>query len=168
MAIVSSTIISQNTQIDGRVYVREKHVDHLTKEYFIEYLADLGEDINANLATHAAQIWQNLIDSEIEKRVGELEQGILASPGIWDGQYAEKLTIVKRLVKRALRMETIDAFKALTLMDWVFSTYTVAQIAAFLGVSSTVVNAVKTRFTNIKNNIKPLVDTDGTKVVEIE
>jgi hypothetical protein len=65
-------------------------------------------------------------------------------------------------------MQTQEAFNAIVLLDWIFTTYTVAQIAAFLGVSTTVVNAVKTRFSTLKNTIKPQFDTDATKVVEID
>lgn len=56
MSIVSSTIVENIVQRDGRRSVRERHVDHLGKVFFREYLADGDLDLNARLAAYAAQL----------------------------------------------------------------------------------------------------------------
>lgn len=167
MAIVISEIIGTYPQADGRQYVRERHVDQLAKEYFVEYLADIGMDINAKLAEHAAQIWQNCIDGEIQMWIGKLEQGVLPDPSLINMNYAVKLDLLREFVRWACRNKALEALKGIVAINYVKSNYNTAQIAAFLGVTNTVVNAFLSRFATLEKDLKPLLDADSTKVVEL-
>jgi hypothetical protein len=175
MAIVSSQIIEQHRQTDGRWDITEKHVDHIAKEYVINYLSEPSADPNnppANVTTllvqHAVQLWDNLKSSEIDKYVQLLEQGTLPSPAVINPNYETKLKILEKLIKRACSMRALDAMSAIVLINWIKANYNVAQIAAFLGITTTVVNAIIARFSDIETKIKPLIATDDTKVVELE
>ena len=54
--ILSSTFIYANVQDDGRTVVKECHTDDLGNEYYVDYVAEVGYDINARLAQDAADI----------------------------------------------------------------------------------------------------------------
>lgn len=54
---LQSSIVSVNTQIDGRRQVEEVHVDTATGiPYTWFWLADQDDDLDANMALHAAQV----------------------------------------------------------------------------------------------------------------
>lgn len=54
--IVSSKIIADQPQADGRRYITERHVDDLGAEMFVTYLAEKGADATAILPERAANI----------------------------------------------------------------------------------------------------------------
>lgn len=164
---MTSEIIGTYPQSDGRQYVTERHVDQLAKEYFVEYLAEIGMDIQAKLDEHAARIWQNCIDGEIVKWLNKLEDGTLPDPSLINMDYATKLDLLKALVKWAVRSHAIEALKALVAINYVKNNYNTTQIAAFLGVSSTVVTAFLNRFSVLEKDLKPLLEADATKIVEL-
>lgn len=57
MSIVSSSfVVDTHNQIDGRIYVKETHVDSAGGEHIVEYLANVGMDHAAICADRAAQI----------------------------------------------------------------------------------------------------------------
>ena len=56
MPIVSSQIVSSSVQVDGRLLVKERHVDHNGKTHEHEYLAAIGLDVDAVLTARAANI----------------------------------------------------------------------------------------------------------------
>jgi hypothetical protein len=175
MAIVSSVIIEQHRQTDGRWDITEKHIDHIAKEYIINYLSEPSADPNnppANvttlLASHAIQLWDNLKSAEIDKYIQLLESNVLPSPAVINPNYEAKLKILEKLIKRACRMRALDSMGAITLINWIKANYNVTQIASFLGISTTVVNAIIARFSDLETKIKPLLITDDTKVVELE
>jgi len=175
MAIVSSAIIEQHRQTDGRWDITEKHIDHIAKEYIINYLSEPSADplnppanVITLLALHAVQSWYNLKSSEIDKYIQLLESNVLPSPAVINPNYETKLKVLERLIKRACRMRSLDAMSAIVLINWIKANYNVAQIAAFLGITTTVVNAVIARFSDLETKIKPLLTIDDTKVVELE
>lgn len=167
MAIIVSEIVGQLIQDDGRSYVKERHVDHLAKEYFLEYLADLGTNLQAKLAEHAAQIWENAIQGEISNWLQKLENGVLPDPALINLNYATRVQFLKEAMRWACRNHAVEALKAIGLMTYIKNNYTAAQVAAFLGVSVSVVNAVLARFNLLERDLKPLLDDDATKVVEL-
>lgn len=56
MPITESTILSSVAQVDGRSYIVELHTDHEGKTYKVEYLADVGLDINKVMLARAVSM----------------------------------------------------------------------------------------------------------------
>ena len=68
--IVLSEIVSESPQADGRVYVRERHVDEHGHEYTFESLLPADTDRNALLSARAEILNQQLASrAAIEKTV---------------------------------------------------------------------------------------------------
>lgn len=66
MSIVSSTYDLGHPQIDDRRYVTEQHTDHLGAVHVREYLAAVGTDYAAVLATSATQLEIDLAEAEAD------------------------------------------------------------------------------------------------------
>jgi hypothetical protein len=80
-SIVSSVIASDVAQVDGRHAVIEQHTDSLGVIHPNPYLAEVGTDLNAMLSTHATQLLNSLVSSEISNNIVLVEtQGSLAQP----------------------------------------------------------------------------------------
>ena len=65
MPIVSSTVVGDAPQIDGRRAITERHVDHLGVVYTFHWYAAPGADATAQLAGHATQLLNDLANAEI-------------------------------------------------------------------------------------------------------
>jgi hypothetical protein len=63
MPILTSQIIRDLPQVDGRSYITERHVDHNGKSYDVEYLADVGLD-----TALVMQLRADKIGAEIDAR----------------------------------------------------------------------------------------------------
>jgi hypothetical protein len=63
MPIITSQIIRELPQADGRSYITERHVDHNGKSYDVEYLADAGLD-----TALVMQLRADKIGAEIDAR----------------------------------------------------------------------------------------------------
>ena len=71
--IVSSTIVSDSPQSDGRRYVRERHVEADGTRHDVTWMAEVGQEADAFLAIRAAQIEAQLIENEIAENLAEAE-----------------------------------------------------------------------------------------------
>ena len=69
---MTSEIISRNLQIDGRSYIRERHVDDAGQEHLVEYLADADADVGAILALHAQGIVDDILALHAQGIVDQL------------------------------------------------------------------------------------------------
>lgn len=68
MAITASTYtLDAHTQVDGRRYVRETHVDSAGGEHVIEYLAEAGADYTAIMNARAVQLAESLAVQEFSE-----------------------------------------------------------------------------------------------------
>lgn len=56
MPIVSSQIVEDRAQIDGRRSIRERHVDHAGNEQFVSYLADAVANVAQTMSDRVAQL----------------------------------------------------------------------------------------------------------------
>lgn len=63
---MSSSHVVGHTQACGRSYVTETHTDHLGVRYTIEYLAAPFAEYSTIMLGHAAQLEQNLAESEAQ------------------------------------------------------------------------------------------------------
>jgi hypothetical protein len=64
MPIVSSQVVEDAPQIDGRRHVRERHTDDLGESFDVLYMAQAGDDANAPLAARANRIDAALLEAE--------------------------------------------------------------------------------------------------------
>lgn len=62
MPVVSSQIVEDRPQIDGRRSVRERHVDHIGREIFISYLAAQSANAAQIMADRVAQL-SDMVDN---------------------------------------------------------------------------------------------------------
>lgn len=72
MAIVSSTLLAEAAQTDGRFWVQETHTDQLSVQYVVRYLAAIGTDTAALLAARATQISADITAGEIANNMASV------------------------------------------------------------------------------------------------
>lgn len=146
--IVSSEIIEQTIQKDGRTYVREKHVDHVGKEHFVEYLGDPA------LELHAIQIMDNLRQGELARLEAEVRQGI-PSISITPPVYVSQEEAFRYLFEKlTTENDPQTLIKAASFIDL----FTDVQIMAILGVDAGKVSAIRQQAENLKQ-AKALLDS---------
>jgi hypothetical protein len=75
MPIVSSQIVDDKAQVDGRRHVIEQHVDHVGGMTRVSYMAEAGADANAMLTTRAALIDAAAAAAELAANVEEVIGG---------------------------------------------------------------------------------------------
>lgn len=51
--IISSSFVYANPQLDGRTVVKEQHTDDQGNDYYVDYVAEVGTDLDAHLAASA-------------------------------------------------------------------------------------------------------------------
>lgn len=72
MPIISSAIIEDAIQHDGRRSVRERHIDSEGRVYDVMYLAEAGAAIADMLPVRAAQLDAQLVDEELAANEAEV------------------------------------------------------------------------------------------------
>jgi hypothetical protein len=99
MSISSSVYTTGHIQQDGRRYVQEVHIDHLSVKHIFEYLWDGVSDRDVTLAQRASKLLQSLAAAEYASRVaidgwsGTLQHQTAA-------QFADKLRAEYRISTR--------------------------------------------------------------------
>lgn len=80
MTIVTSDFVAGPVQVDGRRWVRERHVDHMGVILTFDWLAPVGADITTAVSDRAALLPPQATAAEVEKDVGEITRlGSLAT-----------------------------------------------------------------------------------------
>jgi hypothetical protein len=72
MPIVSSAIVEDRVQRDGRRSVQERHVDHLGGVQDVFYLAEAGADVAAMLPVRAALMDAQVAQAELDANEAEV------------------------------------------------------------------------------------------------
>lgn len=91
MPIITSQIISQSVQVDERILVKERHIDHLGVVYDYEYSAAADLDTVAVLSARA----ENL-GTEIDRREAVLAEAVNFELPISQVDYARRFTATER------------------------------------------------------------------------
>ena len=138
MSIVSSQVVEDRAQIDGRRDVREHHTDHLGVVHAVNYLAESGADIQAALTARAPQIAQALADAEIAQALGFIYSGNYAAV---TAQHAT-LADIRAAIRAAYQTETGERIGRLA---GFLLTLTDAQLRTLFSMTQTQVNQLKTR-----------------------
>ncbi len=72
MGIVSSVLVAESAQKDGRKWIQETHTDNVGLVYVIRYLAAVGLDTAAIMAARATQLGDDLTAAEIAANVARI------------------------------------------------------------------------------------------------
>lgn len=70
--IISSSITNQSLQVDGRIYVTERHDDDSGKIYIFTYLAEAGSNVTATLNARGASLNVDSDYYEVENEDGTI------------------------------------------------------------------------------------------------
>lgn len=72
MPIVSSEIVADQVQIDGRRHVQERHVDHLGQVLDVFYMAEAAADTSVALQARVAVLEAQLAEAELAANEAEV------------------------------------------------------------------------------------------------
>lgn len=108
MPITSSTIVSVGAQRDGRRWVLESHLDQLGIEYTRNYLAGALDDLNAALANYAAQLLDNIRDTEIGRNIDRITtDGSVADTSTVYSTAAQNFAALREVYRAATRTQAV-------------------------------------------------------------
>jgi hypothetical protein len=139
MPILSSIVVWDQTQADGRRWVRERHTDQLGIAQFRDYLANVGVVIADGFPAIVAILNQALIDSEIQQNLVRIyEAGAAAVVTVQHATLAD-IRAALRVAYRTARREQAFALGAF------LNTLTDAQLGTLFGVSGGALTALRTR-----------------------
>jgi len=145
MAIVSSEIIEDQVQIDGRRSVCEKHVDHTGKEFFCRYRAPSDLDVSKTMLGRVSEIEQYSVDRELRDILDMAEAG----EDITDlkPEYTTKEDAINNLINNWFWNK--QAWVAWNMVDLVDSLEDI-YLTGTVGVSSKSVSDLRDRVTKLK------------------
>lgn len=141
-AIVSSVIIEDAAQKDGRRWITERHTDQLGKTYDVVYIAIEGANVNTALAARATQINQQLIDRETAANVQRAIDSA-AAPILNYSAASDFRSALRERYKSATGWDAIrlgSFINGLGLSD--------GQLTAIFGVSGAQLTSLKTKLSN--------------------
>jgi hypothetical protein len=155
MPIVSSVLVADLAQSDGRRYLRERHTDHLAKIYLVEYLAPAATDAAAAMAARVLVLEDRLVQAEIEADLASIYQ--LGDAAVVTTNYVS-LADARAALREAYR--TVTREQALALGAFL-NTLTNPQLGTLFGVSGAALTALKTRLTTKASQWAVLVAAVG-------
>lgn len=108
MPISSSTIAGVGVQRDGRRWILERHLDHLGIEYTRHWLAGASDDLDAALASYAAQLLGGIRDAEISRNIASvMANGSQAVTSTAYSTAAQNFSALRDAYQTATRVEAI-------------------------------------------------------------
>jgi large-conductance mechanosensitive channel len=106
--IITSIVLWDQPQTDGRRYIRERHTDQLGVVQFRDYLAAVGVVIADGFPAIVALLNQALIDQEIQRNLAEIyEKGQLAVVRVQYASAAENGAAARLAYKTATREQVM-------------------------------------------------------------
>ena len=140
MSITSSVIIEDQSQVDGRRHVRERHTDHLGVFHFVSYVAASGFDATTALAATAVSLVTQLREREILRNMAI---ALGAADGVTSFQHStgtQNATALRELYK-------ISTKEAALRLGWYVWNYglTDAQYKNFWGINDAQLVLLKTK-----------------------
>lgn len=108
MPIVSSVIVEDRTQVDGRRSVRERHIDQVDAVQFVAYLALAGVDVAAIMAARVALLDAALIANEIDRNMADVSaNGSLAVIRIVHSTVAQNAAALRAFYATATQEQAV-------------------------------------------------------------
>ena len=105
MSIVSSQVVEDRVQKDGRRAIRERHVDHLGNAYEFAWMAAAGASASAQLAGHASQLETDLAAAETDRNLGNAYDQIM--PTIQHSTLVQFRNALRAAFQTATRWEVV-------------------------------------------------------------
>jgi hypothetical protein len=105
--IVSSQVVEDRTQADGRRRVRERHVDHLGVAHDFPYLAGAGDNVSAAMAARVATIEAQLKANEIAANVAKAMNGETGTFTFTHSTVDENLAALREVYRTATKWEVV-------------------------------------------------------------
>lgn len=139
MPIVSSAVIEDAAQIDGRRFITERHTDHLAMHQFVRYLADAGADVTAALSARVAMLDGHSREGEIALNVQRVLAGQPAATLTTAYSTFDQLRVVLRALYQAGSGEVIGR------MAVFFQSLTDAQLRSVFSITQGQVAGLRTR-----------------------
>ena len=139
MPILSSSVVVDAAQLDGRRHVIEHHTDHVGVIHPVFYLAEAGADVTLPLAARATQIADGLRETEVADNLGRILSGepLTAITTV----HVDGATLRQRL---RLLFQTATGEPACRLAVFLQS-LTDAQLRAIFGITQAQVPTLRTR-----------------------
>lgn len=108
MPIVSSLIVEDSAQKDGRRWIRERHTDQIGQRYEFAYLCAAVFDAAAALAARIPFVNAALIADEVAANVADvLANGSLATPRLVYSTAAQNFAGLRAVYASATRQDAI-------------------------------------------------------------
>lgn len=108
MAIVSSEILEDAVQKDGRRWIRELHIDQVARKYIRIYLTTAVADAAAALAAFAIQLAADIIATEILSNIADVtSNGSLATISLIYSTAAQNRAAGRAAYLTSTRVEAI-------------------------------------------------------------
>lgn len=108
MSIVSSEILEDAAQKDGRRWIRELHIDQVARQYIRIYLTTAAADAAAALAAFAIQLAADLIVMEILSNIADVtSNGSLATISLVYSTAAQNRAAGRAAYQNSTRVEAV-------------------------------------------------------------
>lgn len=155
MSIVSSVIVSDRPQTDGRRFIRERHTDHLGDTHDAAYLAEVDTDEDAVMAVRAAKIEAYLREAEINTNLAKALNG----ETVFTTQHS---TVNQNLVALRELFRTSTKWELLTLA-WVVNEVglTDNQLKNLFSVNDAQLPTLKTKLASLAAKYEDTLDEVG-------
>lgn len=138
MSIVSSVLLTEGAQKDGRAWVQETHTDNIGLKYVIRYLAAVGLDTATVLAARAITLADDIANAEIAANVAAVvANGSLAVLAFNYSTAAQGRTALRAAYLTATRVDAI-------MIGDFLSTLTDAQLQAAFSMTAGQVTTLRT------------------------
>lgn len=132
MPIISSQIIEDSEQADGRRWVTEEHADSNGESYRVPYLTLSGANVTVNMNAMIVKINERLVERELSRYLHRIEQGknIIGLPYTETTQTQRAIEFLKWAKQKALDHD----HQALRYAHNIIDQFTEAQIDGLLGI----------------------------------
>jgi hypothetical protein len=108
MSIVTSTIVDDSPQIDGRRWITESHVDQFGEDRRVMYLCAADADVQAVMLSRAARVYDETVQGEIQNNISQITSiGALAVPVFKYSTVAQNVAALRAAYQSATRNEAI-------------------------------------------------------------
>lgn len=157
MAIVSSTIVEDAAQRDGRRHITERHVDHAGLIHFVRYIAERLANVSEAMAARVASIEAEMKSRELERAI---QRALLDGPAIQPNLNWSTNTEFGLALREFYKTSTQrDACR----IGWYVSQFNLTdnQLRTFFGLTAGQVSAARTKLSSLSTQYEALLTAAG-------
>ncbi len=177
MSVISSEIIEDSVQADGRRFVGFEFTFHTAEKIIRRFMVEAAYDKNAGLSAMIPSIEVYKIEEEDAELIGQIEQSTLLALDVipihpeTETESNRKRRIRRKILRKIMKERDIKLARSVLYPIWYWlkyeSGYTAQQIANYLDISLAVLQKVNSRFQAIHDNLA-MLDDDDSYVGEVE